>query len=40
MGDPARLRRVPFFTFSRVFRVMAFPANSRLLPGGLAANGS
>ena len=39
-GGPARMRRVPFFAFSRVFRVMAFPANSRLLPGGLAANGS
>ena len=39
-GGPARMRRVPFFAFSRVFRVMIFPANSRLLPGGLAANGS
>ena len=28
------------FAFSSVFRVMAFPADSRLLPGGLAANGS
>ena len=34
------MRRVPFFAFSSVFRVMIFPANSRLLPGGLAANGS
>ena len=25
-GDPARMRRVPFFAFSRVFRVMTFPA--------------
>ena len=39
-GGPARMRRVPFFAFSRVFRVMIFPANSRLLPGGLSANGS
>ena len=34
------MRRVPFFALSRVFRVMIFPANSRLLPGGLAVNGS
>ena len=34
------MRRVPFFALSGVFQVMVFPANSRLLPGGLSVNGS